>query len=167
MVLVFAMMLAFFETPNAALAPELTRDYDERSKLEVARVLRMDGRQRDDRPDVLLRVSRIYHGGNSQRPVQSGGVCRLRHGRGKRDVRRNRGLVAGDAWQISRLVAPPVRKISLGTVFKEMFVETLANKSMGAIFLTAIIANTALGLGQSLSVYMSAFFGGSCRSRLR
>jgi GPH family glycoside/pentoside/hexuronide:cation symporter len=37
-------------------------------------------------------------------------------------------------------------------------IETLANKSMGAIFLTAILANTALGMGQALSTYMSAYF---------
>ena len=79
-------------------------------------------------------------------------------GVGRRDADRHHGVVARHApadRQAGR--AAEQRKMSLGGVFSEMF-ETLANKSMGAIFLTAIIANTTLGMGQALSAYMSTFF---------
>ena len=63
----------------------------------------------------------------------------------------------GTHRKIATLQAPAKRKLTLGGIFKEIF-ETLFNKSMGAIFLTAIIASTTLGLGQSLSTFMSTYF---------
>jgi len=65
----------------------------------------------------------------------------------------------GTHGQIPRLTAPPQRRLTLIAVFREIF-ETLLNRSMGAIFLTSIIASTTLGLGQTLSTFMTTFFWG-------
>jgi Na+/melibiose symporter-like transporter len=158
MVLAARTTLAFFETPNAALAPELTRDYDERSKLQGWRGF--FGWTGGNAMTVLMYFFVFRAFATAEIPNgQFNPAAYVVYGSVAASVMFIAIVVSslGTHGQISRLVAPPVRKISLRTVFAEMF-ETLANKSMGAIFLTAIIANTALGLGQSLSVYMSAFF---------
>lgn len=150
--------LTFFETPNAALGPELTRDYVQRSSLQS------------------WRSFFGWTGGNAMTVMMfffvfsAFSTPEIPNGQFNRDAYVVYAWVSaavmltsivvsslGTHKQIARLVAPPQRKISLGQVFSEMF-ETLANKSMGAIFLTAILANTALGLGQALSAYMSTFF---------
>jgi Na+/melibiose symporter-like transporter len=150
--------LTFFETPNAALTPELTRDYDERSAL------------------ASWRSFFGWTGGNAMTVLMffflfpAFVTPAIANGQFNRDayvvyawIAAGVMLIAilvsslGTHGQIKRLISPPVRKISLGVVFREMF-ETLANRSMLAIFATAVVANTALGLGQALSVYMSAYF---------
>ena len=150
--------LTFYETPSQALAPELTRDYDERSSLQGWRSF--FGWVGGNAMTVMMffilfpafTTPEIPNG--QFNPAAYGVYAWVAAG-----VMFAAIMVSslGTHSQISKLVAPPVRKISLGTVFSEMF-ETLANKSMGAIFLTAIIANTALGMGQALSAYMSTFF---------
>jgi glycoside/pentoside/hexuronide:cation symporter, GPH family len=150
--------LTFFETPSAALGPELTRDYDGRSVLQS------------------WRSFFGWTGGNAMTVMMffvlfpAFVTPEIPNGQFNRDAYVIYAWVAagvmftaivvsslGTHAQIARLVAPPQRRLTLAGVFREMF-ETLANKSMGAIFLTAILANTALGMGQALSTYMSAYF---------
>ncbi len=150
--------LTFFETPSAALAPELTRDYDQRTHLQS------------------LRSFFGWTGGNAMTVMMffflfpAFVTPEIPNGQFNPEAYVVYAWVAagvmlaailvsslGTHRQIPRLQAPPQRKLTIGAVFKEMF-ETLFNKSMGAIFLTAIIASTTLGLGQSLSVYMSTYF---------
>src|SRR5205085_1240737 len=54
---------------------------------------------------------------------------------------------------------PPREGFSIGRVFHEMW-ETLANRSLFAIFITALFANIAAGLGGALSNYFSIYFWG-------
>lgn len=150
--------LTFFETPNAALGPELTRDYVQRSSLSS------------------WRSFFGWTGGNAMTVMMfffvfnAYATREIPNGQFNRDAYAVYGWVSaavmlvaivvsslGTHRHIAKLVAPEQRRVSLGGVFREMF-ETLASKSMGAIFLTAIIANTTLGLGQALSAYMSTFF---------
>jgi Na+/melibiose symporter-like transporter len=150
--------LTFFETPNSALGPELTRDYDERSSLQS------------------WRSFFGWTGGNAMTVLMffilfpAFTTAMIPNGQFNRDAYVVYAWVAagvmfaaiivsslGTHKRISQLVSPPQRKLKLADVFREIF-ETLANKSMGAIFLTAILANTALGMGQALSTYMSTFF---------
>lgn len=150
--------LTFFETPSAALGPELTRDYDQRSSLQS------------------WRSFFGWTGGNAMTVMMffflfpAFVTADIPNGQFNRDAYGVYAWVAagvmfgavlissiGTHGQIAKLRAPPQRKLSLGGVFGEIF-ETLFNKSMGAIFLTAIIAATTLGMGQALSVYMSTYF---------
>jgi Na+/melibiose symporter-like transporter len=150
--------LTFFETPSAALGPELTRDYDERSTLQS------------------WRSFFGWTGGNAMTVMMffflfpAFTTPEIPNGQFNRDAYAVYAWVAagvmfaaivvsslGTHGQIAKLQAPPQRKLTLAAVFREM-IETLFNKSMGAIFLTAIIASTTLGMGQALSTYMSTYF---------
>ncbi|OYW43571.1 MAG: sugar transporter [Rhodobacterales bacterium 12-64-8] len=150
--------LTFFETPSAALGPELTRDYDERSTLQS------------------WRSFFGWTGGNAMTVMMFFFLFpafitpEIPNGQFNRDAYGVYAWVAagvmftaiivsslGTHGQIPKLTAPPQRKLTLAAVFREM-IETLFNKSMGAIFLTAIIASTTLGMGQALSTYMSTYF---------
>lgn len=150
--------LTFFETPSAALGPELTRDYDERSTLQS------------------WRSFFGWTGGNAMTVMMffflfpAFTTPEIPNGQFNRDAYAVYAWVAaglmfaaiivsslGTHGQIPKLTAPPQRKLTLAAVFREM-IETLFNKSMGAIFLTAIIASTTLGMGQALSTYMSTYF---------
>lgn len=150
--------LTFFETPSAALGPELTRNYDERSTLQS------------------WRSFFGWTGGNAMTVMMFFFLFpafitpEIPNGQFNREAYAVYAWVAagvmfaailvssiGTHSRIPTLTAPPQRKLTIAAIFREMF-ETLGNKSMGAIFLTAIIASTTLGLGQSLSVYMSTYF---------
>jgi len=150
--------LTFFETPSAALGPELTRDYDERSTLQS------------------WRSFFGWTGGNAMTVMMFFFLFpafitpEIPNGQFNRDAYGVYAWVAagvmftaiivsslGTHGQIPKLTAPPQRKLALAAVFREM-IETLFNRSMGAIFLTAIIASTTLGMGQALSTYMSTYF---------
>jgi GPH family glycoside/pentoside/hexuronide:cation symporter len=152
--------ITFFETPSAALGPELTRDYDERSTLQS------------------WRSFFGWTGGNAMTVTMFLFIFpafvtpQISNGQFNADAYAVYAWIAagvmfaaiiisslGTHAHIPRLLAPPQRKLSLAGVFREIF-ETLANKSMAAIFLTAIIAATTLGLGQSLSLYMTTYFWG-------
>ncbi len=150
--------LTFFETPNAALGPELTKDYDERSALQS------------------WRSFFGWVGGNALTVMMfffifpAFATPAIPNGQFNRESYVVYAWIAaalmlisivvssvGTHRKIASLQAPPQRKLTLGGIFKEIF-ETLFNKSMGAIFLTAIIASTTLGLGQALSTFMSTYF---------
>lgn len=150
--------LTFFETPNAALGPELTRDYDERSNLQS------------------WRSFFGWTGGNAMTVLMffflfpAFDTPEIPNGQFNRDAYVVYAWIAagvmllaivvsslGTHRHIARLRAPEKRTLTLGQIFREIF-ETLVSKSMGAIFLTAIIASTMLGLGQSLSTFMSTYF---------
>ena len=150
--------LTFFETPNAALGPELTKDYDERSALQSWRSFFgwVGGN--------LLTVMMFFF------IFPSFTTPEIPNGQFNREAYAVYAWIAaglmfvsiivsslGTHRKIASLQVPPQRKLTLGGIFKEIF-ETLFNKSMGAIFLTAIIASTTLGLGQSLSTFMSTYF---------
>lgn len=152
--------ITFFETPSAALGPELTRDYDERSTL------------------LSWRNFFGWTGGNAMTVMMffilfpAFVTPTIPNGQFNPEAYVVYAWIAagviftaitvsslGTHHHIPHLTAPPQRKLTLAAVFREIF-ETLLNKSMGAIFLTAILAATALGLGQTLSVYMTTYFWG-------
>lgn len=152
--------ITFFETPNAALAPELTRDYDQRSTIQSWRMFFgwTFGNAMTVTMFIVLFpafVTAAIPNGQFNREAYSvyGWIAS--------------GLILGSILissmgthaQIAKLQPPPARKIKLGLVFKEIF-ETLANRSFLAIFLTAMFAFVAAGLGSALSVYFTTYFWG-------
>lgn len=158
MVVLVRTALTFFETPSAALGPELTRDYDQRSNLQS------------------WRTFFGWTGGNAMTVMMffflfpAFATAAIPNGQFNPEAYVIYAWVAagvmlaailissiGTHAQIPRLRAATPRKVTLAGVFREIF-ETLFNRSMGAIFLTAIIASTTLGMGQALSVYMTTYF---------
>ncbi len=152
--------LTFFETPSAALGPELTRDYDERSSL------------------MSWRSFFGWTGGNAMTVLMffilfpAFVTATIPNGQFNREAYGAYGWIAAGAifaailissigthGQTPKLRAPPARKLTLGLVFREMF-ETLANRSFLSIFLTAMFAFAAAGLGSALSVYFTTYFWG-------
>jgi GPH family glycoside/pentoside/hexuronide:cation symporter len=153
--------LTFFETPSAALAPELSRDYDERSMLLSFRTF--FGWTGGNAMTVMMFfilfpafATEADPSGqfNPESYVVYGWIAA--------------GLIlasiiissVGTHGYISRLTQPPPRpRLALPAVFREMF-ETLSNKSFLSIFVAAMFANVAIGLGAALSVYFSTYFWG-------
>jgi Na+/melibiose symporter-like transporter len=152
--------ITFFETPNAALAPELTRDYDQRSNLQSWRSF--FGWTFGNAMTVMMFIALFPAFVTADIP----------NGQFNREAYSVYAWIAagliflaivlsslGTHGEAARLSQPPVRKVTLGMVFQEIF-QTLANKSFLAIFLMAMFAFVAAGLGGALSVYFSTFFWG-------
>ncbi len=152
--------ITFFETPNAALAPELTRDYDQRSNLQSYRSF--FGWTFGNAMTVIMFIA-VF-------PAFI--TPAITNGQFNRDAYSVYGWISsgvilaailistlGTHDQVPKLKTPPQRKMSLGLVFREVF-ETLANKSFLSIFLTAMFAFVAAGLGSALSVYFTTYFWG-------
>jgi glycoside/pentoside/hexuronide:cation symporter, GPH family len=153
--------LTFFETPSAALAPELSRDYDERSTL------------------LSFRNFFGWFGGNAMTVMAffilfpTFATAADPSGQFNPEAYVVYGLIGaglifaailissvGTHGYISRLAQPPQRaRLTPLAVFREIF-ETLANRSFLSIFIAAMFANVAVGLGAALSVYFSTYFWG-------
>jgi len=153
--------LTFFETPSAALAPELTQDYDQRSTL------------------LAFRNFFGWTGGNATTVLMffilfpAFTTAAIPQGQFNRDAYVVYGAIAaamiflaimasslGTHGYITRLAQPAARPgLSLPGIFREIF-ETLSNRSFIAIFIAAMFANVAVGVGSALSVYFSTYFWG-------
>ncbi len=153
--------ITFFETPSAALAPELTRDYDERSSI------------------LSYRSFFGWTGGNAMTVLMFFLVfpayvtATISNGQFNREAYGAYGLIAsiaifaaimisalGTHSRIPDLPQPPPRtRGSLAAALSEIW-QTLANKSFVSVFLTAMFAFVAAGLGSALSVYFSTYFWG-------
>jgi Na+/melibiose symporter-like transporter len=67
---------------------------------------------------------------------------------------------AGTHSRIPHLKAPPpARRMTLGTIFKEVS-ETLANRSFAALFVATIFGAIGAGLSAALTFYISTYFWG-------
>ncbi|MDH5619967.1 MAG: MFS transporter, partial [Gammaproteobacteria bacterium] len=151
--------MTFFETPSAALAPELTGDYDERSTL------------------LSYRSYFGWTGGNAITVMMffflfpAMATESIADGRFNRDSYELLGIVASVLILLSIVVCvlgtrsrikhlkppPPQRRITVATVFREIF-ETLANRSFVALFIAAMLGAVATGLAASLAFYFYTYF---------
>jgi len=150
-------LITFFETPSSALMPELTTDYDERTTIQAWRsffgwaggagmavfmyaFLLV--------PSDTYPVGALNRDGYETYGVISGGVI----------------LVAilvsalGTHHRIGSLTAPPARaRAGLKAVFKEV-IETLADRSFFALFISSIASAVATGLTAALTFIMLTYF---------
>ena len=153
--------ITFYETPSSALAPELSDNYDQRSGL------------------LSLRFFFGWTGGNMMAVIMfvvlfpAFATPTIPNGQFNKDAYSTYGMIAsvmifvaimvsalGTHKRIVHLKAPPpVRTLSIGLVFKEIF-ETLANRSFVALFLAAIFGSIASELSASMTFYFTSFFWG-------
>jgi Na+/melibiose symporter-like transporter len=153
--------ITFYETPSAALTPELTDDYDERSSL------------------IAYRYYFGWTGGNSMSVLMfmlvfpAFATAAIPNGQFNREAYALYGIIASvlifAAVMISALGTharipylkppPPKRKLTLVRIFKEIF-ETLANRSFVALFVAAIFGAVATGLAAALTFYFASYFWG-------
>ena len=150
-------LITFYETPSSALMPELTADYDERTTIQAWRSFfgwAGGAGMAVFMYAFLLVPSETYPAGALNRDgyetygVISGGVI----------------LVAilvsalGTHHRIGLLTAPPPRaRVGLRAVFKEV-IDTLADRSFFALFVSSIASAVATGLTAALTFIMLTFF---------
>ena len=152
-------LITLYETPSSALAPELTEDYDERSAL------------------LSFRYYFGWSGGNIMSvlmffflfPLMA--TPTIEDGRFNPESYEIMGVIAaalifvsimtsalGTHSHIPHLKQPPTqRRITLQTMFKEMF-ETLSNKSFIFLFLASLMGAVATGLSAALAFYFYTYF---------
>ena len=150
-------LITFYETPSSALMPELTADYDERTTVQAWRSFfgwAGGAGMAVFMYAFLLVPSENYPVGTLNRDgyeaygVISAGVI----------------LVAilvsalGTHHRIGSLMAPPPRpRAGLKAVFEEV-IETLADRSFFALFISSIASAVATGLTAALTFIMLTYF---------
>jgi Na+/melibiose symporter-like transporter len=162
-VLVLAVLIrtfiTFFETPSAALGPELTHDYDERTALMSWR--QFFGWMGGNLMSVLMFGVLLV--ATPQYPV----------GTLNRDGYATYGIIASLLMMVAMLVTalgthnriasfakpPPRRKLTLRQLFGEAR-ETLGDRSFVALFVATIFGAIAGGLGAALVFLMATYFWG-------
>jgi GPH family glycoside/pentoside/hexuronide:cation symporter len=159
---VLSILIRFFittyETPSAALTPELTDDYVQRSSL------------------ISYRFYFGWTGGNAMTVLMfmvlfpAFVTATIPNGQFNREAYAVYGLVAailifstimmsalGTHSRIPHLKQPVKRRITLGMAFKEIF-GTLANRSFVALFIATIFGSIGAGLSAALSFYILTYF---------
>ncbi|MEQ9507317.1 MAG: MFS transporter [Hyphomonas sp.] len=149
----------FYDVPSTALAAELTQDYDARTSLMSIRYFFgwFGGLT------IQILLFRYLLVPTEEAPI---GVFNV-------DGWNTYGLVAsiciftavlicaaGTHRHIPHLKAPPAaRKITMGTVFREIF-ETVSNPSFRALFLATLFGLIASGISATLNQYINTIFWG-------
>jgi len=159
--IVIRAFVAVYETASAALAPELTEDYDQRSSL------------------MSYRYYFGWTGGNAMSVAMFALLfpafvtATIPNGQFNRDAYALYGIISSIGILIAMGVSalgthsriahlkppPPKRTMTLGLVFKEMF-DTLVNRSFIALFISAMFGAVASGLSAALSFFFLTYFWG-------
>jgi Na+/melibiose symporter-like transporter len=153
--------VAVYETASAALAPELTDDYNQRSSL------------------LSYRYYFGWTGGNAMSVAMFAllfpafATAAIPNGQFNRDAYAVYGVIASIGIFVAMAASalgthgripylkppPPQRKMTLATVFKEIF-ETLLNRSFISLFISAMFGAVAGGLSAALAFYNLTYFWG-------
>ncbi|MEM7217797.1 MAG: MFS transporter [Pseudomonadota bacterium] len=158
--IVIRTFITLYETPSSALAPELTQDYEERSKL------------------LSFRSYFGWTGGNSMTvlvllfifPMMT---TEAREGRFLPESYALMGIIGSCVIFLSIMISalgthsripllkapPPKRQMTLRSVFGEIF-ETLSNRSFISLFVAALFGAVATGLAAGLAFYFQIYFWG-------
>jgi Na+/melibiose symporter-like transporter len=153
--------ITFYETPSAALAPELSDDYEERSSI------------------LSFRYFFGWVGGNAMTVgaflliFPAFVTPAIPNGQFNPAAYQTYGLIGAGviftAIMVSALgthryipklrAAPPRRQLSLGGIFREILA-TISSRSFYALFAASLIAFTGSGISAGLTFYFSTFFYG-------
>lgn len=151
--------ITVYETPSAALAPELTDDYDERSNI------------------MSFRYFFGWFGGNAMSVILFALIfpafvtVAITNGQFNPDAYAFYGLVGslimfaaimisalGTHSHIPRLrQPPPKRQMTLPKIFREIF-ETVSSRSFFALFFASLLGYTASGLAAGLAFYFTTYY---------
>ena len=157
--------ITFYETPSSSLLPELSQDYDERTKLQAWRLY--FGWTGGNLMSVLMFGVLLV--ANEKYPV----------GTLNRDGYAAYGIISSVLIFLSIMISalgthseikylkppPPQRKIGLGTIFREIF-ETLGERSFFALFLATLFGAVATGVSGALAFLMLTYFWGFSGSQI-
>ncbi len=148
--------ISCYEIPSAALAAELTTEYDERTRLLSYRYLfgwagglAMYGLALAVflKPTAQYSVGQLNPEGYAHYGMFAGGLMLFAI------------LVTsiGTHRQIPNLREPPQQRITLGRLARELF-GTLANRNFLMILLSAFFLYAGIGLGFAINLYFSTYF---------
>ena len=153
--------VTFYRTPSSALVPDLTSDYDERTRL------------------FSLRFFFAWTGGNALTVLMffilfpAFVTESISDGRFNKEAYILYGLIGSAMIFLSIIISsvgthsripylkspPPNRPMTIKGIFGEVF-ETLANRSFIALFIAALIGAVASGVAAGLSLYFFTYFWG-------
>lgn len=153
--------ITVYETPSTALAPELTSDYDERSKI------------------LSFRYFFGWAGGNSMTVIAFAlifpafATVAIANGQFNKDAYAAYGVLGSVLILIAILVsalgthryiprlrkATPKREMTLKMIFAEIY-QTIAGRSFFALFAASLLAFSASGLTAGLIFYFTTYFWG-------
>ncbi len=158
-------LITLYEVPSSALAPEITRDYDERTSLMAWRTFFgwIGGTL------IAAYTMAAILAPSASNP---GGLF-------NRDGFTTYGLIASVMIFVSIMVAstgthrlipklpkaPERETKKLGQMFGEIF-ETLTSKSFFALFLATILSSVATGVAMSLNLYINSYFWGFTQEQI-
>ncbi|MDP3853464.1 MFS transporter [Phenylobacterium sp.] len=148
--------ITMYEIPSAALAPELTTDYDERTKVLSYRyffgwfgglTMTVLALQVFLKPDATHPVGQLNPAGYQVYALVASAIMF--------------GAIMisamGTHRHIARFKPPPVRKITIGKLAAEMF-STLTHRSFLVLMGAGLFNAMAQGLVLSLNLYLTTFF---------
>ena len=157
LVISIRLLVTLYEVPNSALVAELTDDYDERtSMLSFRYFFAWTG-------GTLVSTFTLFFLLVPTDTISNGLFNVAGFGQF--------GLISACAMFAAMIVSaagthnriphlrqpPPPREMTLKLVFSELF-ETLANRSLLALFMAALFGAISTGVGAGLSFYMNSFF---------
>ncbi len=157
--IVIRTLITFYETPSSALMPELTQDYEERTTLQS------------------FRLFFGWSGGNAMSVLMWGvllvATAEYSEGSLNREGYATYGIIASVTMLVAILVsavgthsyipqlreAPARETRSIRAIFAEIL-ETLRDKSFGALFIATLFGHIASGFSAALAFLLLSFFWG-------
>ncbi|CAN7551972.1 MFS transporter [Phenylobacterium sp. LjRoot219] len=146
----------FFDLPHVALIPELSSDYHERTRLFTIRSM-------FETAGGIAIISLAYNVFMKEQPDGAGGLL-------SRDGYPTFAWVTGGIIlatmllctvgvhrRLARPILPPRRKLSPGTLFKEM-AATLNNRNVAVLAAAAVCLSIGSGIGNALSTYWLLYY---------
>ena len=148
--------ISFYEIPSSALSAELSQDYDQRTSLLAYRyffawwgglTLNFVAYFLFLRPDATHKVGQLNPAGYARYGLTAALIIFVAI------------LVsaAGTHSQIPKFRVPPVRKLKIGAMAREM-IATWSNRSFLFLTIAGLAVSMATGLIASLNVYFNTFF---------
>jgi GPH family glycoside/pentoside/hexuronide:cation symporter len=149
-------LTSFYEVPNAALAPELTEDYDERTSVVGYRVL--FGLIGGLGMVVLALVAFLRPEAGETGQLVAAGYVRYGWASGVIMLATSLASSLGTHRRIPLLKPPPPRHpFDVRRSAREM-AQSLSHPSLRGLLLVALFANLAGGLGATLGFYYNTYF---------
>ncbi|MGB0922123.1 MAG: MFS transporter [Alphaproteobacteria bacterium] len=153
--------VTFYQTPNSAMVPELTQEYDARTSLYSLRYLFGWVGPNSLNVFMFLVIFPLFV------------TDAIPDGRFNRDAYQIFGIIGACIMLVAFMTSslgthkripylklpPPARNMTLKLVFNELF-ETLSNRSFISLFLAALIGAVASGVASGMSLYFFTYFWG-------
>jgi glycoside/pentoside/hexuronide:cation symporter, GPH family len=158
LLIVVRLFTSMYDIPSAALAPELSKDYHQRTRLFAVRTY--FGNISGGLMIILLNVVFLRHDATHTLGVLN------RAGYSQWGAIAAAAILVSILWStwsthrlIPTLIVPPRRKAGLGPILAEV-VGTLRNPSFLALMISGLVSSVAGGIGAAINPYITLYFWG-------